>query len=226
VACGGGDEPSDEPALELPEGAIAFVDTVDDGEITQAEVDAALDVTAASQGSKDVPTEGTPEYDAVLTPAVSELILSRWIRGEAEELEITTTDAEVDAQLDTIIDTTFKGQGDFDMYLENSNLTEEDARERVELSLLAEAIQEEVLSDLSPEEQEEAITEYQDEFRARWRERTVCSEDLIEGTDGAAAEAGLGPSCSNFELPDVDEVPQTPPDDPADTPPSGSPQSP
>ncbi len=226
MACGGDDESAEEPALELPDGAIAFVDTVDDGEVTQAAVDATLDVTAASQGSKGVPAEGTPEYETLLIPAVSELILNRWIRGEAEELEIDTTDAEVDAQLESIIDTTFKGQPDYDKYLEDSNLTEEDARERVELSLLAEAIQEDVLSDLSAEEQEEAITQYQDEFMAKWRERTVCSDELLEGADGAASEEALGPSCSNFELPDVDEVPQTLPEDPADTPQSAPPYSP
>ena len=67
-ACGGDEEqPSAEAApLEVPEGAVAFVDEVDDGEVTQSELDAIVQYRAISQGFDPPLAEGTPEYSEVL----------------------------------------------------------------------------------------------------------------------------------------------------------------
>ncbi|MDX6587517.1 MAG: foldase protein PrsA [Solirubrobacterales bacterium] len=132
-------------SLSLPDGATAFVDDVDDGEITSDELDVAIEQAAAAEGGADVPEPGTPQYNAALVPALSDLLLGRWVRGEAEERGIEVTEREIDVELETIIEQQFGGQKEFDKFLEESGFSEEDALGRVELQLLTQCIQDQVI---------------------------------------------------------------------------------
>ena len=131
-------------ALSLPDGATAYVDDVDDGEITQEDLDLAIEQAAAGQGG-EVPEPGTPQYNAALVPALSDLLLGRWVRGESEERGIAVTEREIDVELETIIEEQFGGQEEFDKFLEQSGFSEEDALDRVELQLLTQCIQDQVI---------------------------------------------------------------------------------
>ncbi len=132
--------------LSLPSGATAFVDEVDDGEITQEELDVAIEQAAASEGGAAEPPEaGTPQYNAALVPALSDLLLGRWVRGEADERGIEVTEREIDVELQTIIEEQFGGQDEFDKFLDQSGFSEEDALSRVELQLLTQCIQDQVI---------------------------------------------------------------------------------
>jgi parvulin-like peptidyl-prolyl isomerase len=131
-------------ALSLPDGATAYVEDVDDGEITQDDLDVAIEQAAAGQGG-EVPEAGTPQYNAALVPALSDLLLGRWVRGEADERGIEVTDREIDVELQTIIEEQFGGQQEFEKFLEQSGFSEEDALDRVELQLLTQCIQDEVV---------------------------------------------------------------------------------
>ena len=128
----------------LPEGALAIVDGVGDP-MEQEELDAALEQAAASQQLPEVPAPDDPQYGTLLIPAVSDVLLSRWVAGEAEERGIDITDREIDAELQTIIDEQFGGQKEFDKFLEESGFSEEEARERVELQLQTQCIQDRVI---------------------------------------------------------------------------------
>ncbi len=134
VGCGN-DEPeatTEEAALEVPEGAVAFVDEVDDGEVSQSELDAIVQYRAISQGFDPPLVEGTPEYSEVLPNAFFELLFNRWVRGEADELAISVTETQIDAELETIVSQQYASQDEYERFLEDSGLTEEDARARVE----------------------------------------------------------------------------------------------
>jgi PPIC-type PPIASE domain/SurA N-terminal domain len=132
--------------LSLPSGATAFVDEADDGEITQEELDVAIEQAAAGEGgAAEPPQAGTPQYNAALVPALSDLLLGRWVRGEAEERDIEVTDREIDVELQTIIEEQFGGQKEFDKFLDQSGFSEEDALSRVELQLLTQCIQDQVI---------------------------------------------------------------------------------
>ena len=131
--------------VSLPDGAAAFVDEVDEGEITQEELDVAVEQAAAAEGGGEPPESGTEQYNAVLVPALSDLLLGRWVRGEAEERGIEVTEREVDVELETIIEQQFGGQREFENFLEESSFTREDALERVELQLLTQCIQDQVI---------------------------------------------------------------------------------
>ena len=131
--------------LSLPDGATAFVDEVGDGEITEDELNAAIEQAAAAEGNAEPPEPGTPQFGATLVPALSDLLLGRWVRGEAQERGIAVTEREVDVELETIIDEQFGGQEEFDKFLEQSGFSEEEARGRVELQLLTQCIQDQVI---------------------------------------------------------------------------------
>jgi foldase protein PrsA len=142
---------------------VAYVEEAPDGEITQEQFDAALEQAAARQQLPETPPPGSPQYDLIQETAMADLLLSRWVAGEAEELGIEVTDREIDDELDTIINEQFGGQKQFDRFLEQSKFTDEDARARVELQLLSQRIQEEVVGTEPPDIPDEEIEDYYNE---------------------------------------------------------------
>ena len=129
----------------LPDGAKAYVEDIESGEINQAEYDAAIEQAAARQGIKEVPEPGVPQYDLLKDAAMADLLLARWVRGEADELGVEVTDTAVQTELDSIIEQQFGGQEEFDRFLEQNAFSAEDATARVELQLLSTRIQERVV---------------------------------------------------------------------------------
>jgi foldase protein PrsA len=143
--------------------AVAFVDEAPDGEVTQEEFDAAIEQAAARQQVAEVPEPGTPQYDLLQETAMADLLLARWVNGEADELGIEVTDREIDAELETIITDQFGGQKEFDKFLQQSKFTEEDALARVRLQLLSQRIQEDVLGAEAPDVPEDEVADFYEE---------------------------------------------------------------
>ena len=144
--------------------SVAFVEDAPDGEITQEDFDRAIEQAAArQQGGGPTPQPGTPQYDLLQETAMADLLLSRWVAGEAEELGLEVSDREIDEELDTIITDQFGGQKEFDRFLEQSKFTPEDALERVRLQLLSQRIQENVLGTEPPDIPEEDVQDFYDE---------------------------------------------------------------
>lgn len=143
----------------LPEGDKAFVDDVEGGEVTQDQYDAALEEAAVRNGLKEVPEPGVPQYQTVNDSAMADLLVARWVRGEAEERGIEVTDTAVETERDQIIEQQFGSQKEFDRFLEQSAFTPEEALERIKLQLLSERIQQEVIPK-DPEVTDEEIRSY------------------------------------------------------------------
>jgi len=131
--------------VSLPDGAIAFVDEAESGEIDQEALDAAIAQAAARQDGGEAPEPGTPEFQAQIVPAVSDLLLARWVAGEADERGINIEDREIEAELTTIIDEQFGSDKEFQKFLDQSGFSEDDALDRVELQLLTQCIQDKVI---------------------------------------------------------------------------------
>jgi parvulin-like peptidyl-prolyl isomerase len=125
---------------------VAVVEDVPDGHITTAEYQASLEQAAALQGAKKVPPPSNPQYSALRDSAMGDLLLGRWVRGEASDRGITLSDSEISNRLDQIIQQDFGGQKQFEQYLKQAHFTAEQARDRVELQLLSNEIQKQVLS--------------------------------------------------------------------------------
>jgi parvulin-like peptidyl-prolyl isomerase len=129
----------------VPEGDIAVVEDAPDGTITAEDFDRALEQTAARQQLEEVPPTDDPQYELLADAAVSDLILSRWVGGEAEERGIEVTEREIDEELDRVKEQEFGSEKEFQRFLDDSGFTLEEARERIALQLVSQRIQDAVL---------------------------------------------------------------------------------
>jgi foldase protein PrsA len=125
---------------DVPSGAVAAVEDVDDGVVTQEDFDTALAQAAASAGQQNPPKPDDPLYDQFKEAAMQDALLGVWLAGEAEEQGIGISERELDQRLEQIIQQNFGGQKAFDQFKEQSGLSEEDVAERVRLTIVQERI--------------------------------------------------------------------------------------
>ena len=169
---------------------VAFVEDAPDGEVTQEEFDLAVEQAAARQQIREVPEPGTPQYDLLQETAMADLLLSRWVGGEAEDLGIEVSDREIDQELETIINEQFGGEKQFDRFLEQSNFSDEDARERVRLQLLSQRIQQDVLGSEAPDVPDQEVQDYYNENIEQFETpETRDVRTLLNPDEGEAQEA-------------------------------------
>ena len=129
----------------VPSGDVAVVEEAPDSEITQEEFDSGLEQSAALQGVTEVPPPDDPQYATLRDSAMSDLLLGRWVRGEASERGISFSESEISTGLDGVIEQDFGGQKEFEKFLKEAHFTLEQASERVELRLLSDELQKRVL---------------------------------------------------------------------------------
>jgi foldase protein PrsA len=124
---------------------IAVVEDVPNGTITKEEFDRSLAQTAARQGIKQVPSSDDPSYQQLADASEADLILARWVTGEAEDRGIVVTDRQIDDELQNVIQQQFGSQKAFDKFLKQNGFTQEEARDRIRLQLVSQAIQDDVI---------------------------------------------------------------------------------
>jgi foldase protein PrsA len=186
---------------DVPSGDIAVVEDAPNGDITQDEFDLTLEQTAKRQGLPKVPATDDPQYTTLRDSAISDLLLSRWISGEAEERGLSVSDTEVADQLAQIKKQQFGGEKQFQKFLESQGFSQQDAIDRVRLQLLSDQIQKEVLPDTSTPEatdklvSSDEIQNYYDANVAQFQQPETRDVRLILNKDQAQVEkakAALG----------------------------------
>jgi SurA-like N-terminal domain len=170
AACGSSKEPP-----SVPSGAVAVVEDAPDGTISKAEFESALNQTAARQGLTKPPSPSARLYPTLRDAAMSAVLLSRWVRGEAEERGITVSTTEVQRT----IKRQFGDQKSFQAFIKQLGLTAQQAREEVELSLITKEIQDQAFADAKGQAGKAVAQEFQTEFIAKWRARTACAPDYV-----------------------------------------------
>jgi parvulin-like peptidyl-prolyl isomerase len=179
---------------DVPSGDIAVVEDAPNGDITQDEFDRTLEQTAKRQGLPKVPATDDPQYTTLRDSAISDLLLSRWISGEAEERGLTVSDTEVADQLAQIKKQQFGGEKQFQKFLESQGFSQQDAVDRVRLQLLSDQIQKEVLP-ANPTASTDEIQNYYDANVAQFQQPETRDVRLILNKDQAQVEkakAALG----------------------------------
>jgi parvulin-like peptidyl-prolyl isomerase len=134
----------------VPSGDAAIVKSVPDGTITEAELKRAVAQQVAQGGLKKAPAAGSKKFEELQTAAMGELLDSIWIRGEAEELDISATDKQIEGELENIKKQNFKTDAAYQEFLETSKFTQADVDKRVELQVLSKQIQEKISSEAKP----------------------------------------------------------------------------
>jgi parvulin-like peptidyl-prolyl isomerase len=151
----------------VPSGDVAIVKGVpeEDGRINREELDRAIEQQATQGGLKKAPKPGSAKYDELTKAALGELFDAIWIKGEGEELGITVTDKEIEAELEQIKEQNFQTEKAYKEFLKTSHFTREDVDKRVELQVLSTQIQEQVNKE-APSPTSSEIAAYYDEAKA------------------------------------------------------------
>jgi foldase protein PrsA len=178
----------------VPSDAIAVVEDAPDGTITQEQFDRALTQTAARQGIKEVPPTDDPQYQLIADAAESDLILARWVLGEADERGIVISDREVEDELGKIKEQQFGSEKAFQKFLDQSGFTLDEAKARIKLQLVSDRIQKAVLPEAPDISDDEIKTFYEENIAQFQQPETRDVRVVLTKTEDEAnqAKAALG----------------------------------
>ena len=106
---------------------------------------------------------------------MSFLISSDWVIGEARDLNVQVSAAEVRHRFDRIRRQQFPKRGEFTAFLRSSGQTVGDLLFRVRLNLLSARIQRQIIAGQPESAQANALARFTKEFSTKWRAQTYCS---------------------------------------------------
>jgi parvulin-like peptidyl-prolyl isomerase len=130
----------------------------DVGNISEDKVKAAIDRQASGKGKK-APKPGSKKYEEAKEAALTEQIEGVWIRGQAEEMGISATEKQVEDELATIKKQNFPTPSAYKKFLQESQFTQDEVNELVELQIFTKQIQEKVSAE-APKLSSDAIEAY------------------------------------------------------------------
>lgn len=138
VACGGGGGGATGGSL-----ASGVVASVAGDEITQGELDEVISQAKErleSQG-QTIPAAGSREYQAFQQNALAYLVQKTQFEQQAEELDVTVSDKEVDERVARVLTQFFGGsRKKYDEALEKQGITDEQVRDELRATLVSEKI--------------------------------------------------------------------------------------
>ncbi|HEX5989772.1 MAG TPA: peptidyl-prolyl cis-trans isomerase [Solirubrobacterales bacterium] len=151
----------------VPSGDVATVEGVPDeiADVSKEEFDRALAQQVAQAKLKKTPEAGSDKFEELKTAAMGELLDQIWIQGQAEELDLSVTDKQIEEELESIKKQNFGSDEGYEKFLKESKFTQEDVDDRVRLQLLSTQIQEKVSGE-SPKPSSEEVQAYYDAEKA------------------------------------------------------------
>jgi foldase protein PrsA len=182
----------------LPDGDVAIVDGAPDGGITEEEFQTALRQAAFNLQLNELPPQDDPQYEQVSQAAISNLIQTRWVRGEAEDRGITVDERDVEQALDSIIQDQLGGQKGYERFLKSSEVdgepafTEEDVRDVAELTALSDRLQEEAVPEVTDDNVSDSdVEDYYDTHTDQFATPETRDVRVILNPDEAEIQAAI-----------------------------------
>jgi parvulin-like peptidyl-prolyl isomerase len=174
----------------VPSGDVALVEDApwDKGEVTMAEFEHSLEVTAAQQGTKEVPKPGDAKYDELKDAAINALFETIRIFGLAEEWDIEVSEKEVADELKKIKKESFKTDAEFQKFLKDSRYTPADVDERVEVQIISNKLQERLKENTPKPSQGEIEAYYEAAKDTQFTQKPSRDVRLIANKDRKKAE--------------------------------------
>jgi parvulin-like peptidyl-prolyl isomerase len=175
----------------VPSGDVAKVQDVPDelAAVSQKEFDHVMAQQVAAAKLKKPPAPGSKKYEEMKKKALEELFDQIWITGEAEELGVKVTNKQVEEELAQIKKQSFPSPSAYQKFLKESNFTEEDVNDRVELQVLSNAIQEQVNSEAPAPSSAEVKSYYEAEKAKQFTEKESRDVRIIVNEDKAKVDA-------------------------------------
>ena len=177
----------------VPSGDVAHVSSVSSefANISEDKLKHSIDRLAVSgeEKAKKPPKPGTDKYEELQEKAMSELIEGTWIRGEAEEQGITVTPKQVEDELTTIKKQNFPTKAAYAKFLKESNFTQQEVNELVELQIFTKEIQAKVSAQAPAPSSDEVEAYYEDEKATQFTTKESRDVRLILNEDKGEVEA-------------------------------------
>jgi foldase protein PrsA len=151
----------------IPDGDIVVIEDApgDSGEISKGDFNHTLEIVLASEGPEKAPKPGSAEYEEAEDAALSTLIESAWLEGQADEMGIEATDQEVAKKLKEIKAENFPKEAEFQKFIKEKKFTPEDIEDRVRLEVLSEKIRQ-ALQEEPPTPSQREIENYYEAAKA------------------------------------------------------------
>jgi parvulin-like peptidyl-prolyl isomerase len=172
---------------DVPSDGVAVVDG---NEITQADFDTAFQQASSQAGLPQPPAPGDDQYEQVRDQALGSLLDSAWIEGEGERQGVEVTDKEVQDTFTQLKSQNFKTEAEYQQFLQQSGLTQEDIDERVRLQVISQKIQEQITND-TPEVSDEEVREFYDANKAQFEQPESRDIRVIVNKDPAQVQQAL-----------------------------------
>lgn len=135
---------------------VAVVDDAPDGHITVDQFNTALKQTALGQGLQSVPKPSDPQYATLKDTALSNLITSRWIEGEAADRGITASDTDIQNWIKQNIG----GPAQFKKAAKQAGFTPAEARDQARIIVVSQELQKEVIPTKPPTVSEDLVKNF------------------------------------------------------------------
>jgi len=164
AGCGGGKDAK----ASVPDDAIAVV-CDDNTPIPRSEFeDLMTQVETGYKAQKqDFPKVGTAQYNDLKNRAVEYLVQRYRYAADADNLDVTVSDKEVDDRMAEIVKTSFKGkQAELDKALKQQGITLEQAKAQLHDRILQEKLYKKVTSDIKVSDAE--LKKYYDDNKAQF----------------------------------------------------------
>jgi parvulin-like peptidyl-prolyl isomerase len=177
----------------VPSGDIALVSGVPDdvGHISEAEYKLAVAQQVASGEPKEVPKPGSKKAEELKQAIVGQLLESAWIQGEAEELGISVTDKQIEAELAQIKKSNWPTPAAYKEFLETSKLTQDEVNEKVKVQLFGTKLKELILAGAPAPSNSEIAESYEENKATAYTTKPSRDVRVIINEDKAEVEAAL-----------------------------------
>jgi parvulin-like peptidyl-prolyl isomerase len=130
----------------IPSGDVILVEDVpgDSGHVSKEKFDHELELAAKQAGLKKAPKPDSPKYEEVTEAAMTSLLETIWLEGQAAEMGITVSDAEIAKELEKLKKESFQSEAEFNAVVKESGFTPEDVDSRVKAQTLSSAVQQQL----------------------------------------------------------------------------------
>jgi parvulin-like peptidyl-prolyl isomerase len=172
---------------DVPDDAVAVVDGE---EITQADFETAFTQTSSQSGLQTPPAPGDEQYETIRDQALSAVLDTAWILGEGERRGVEVTDKEVQDTFTQLKDQNFQTEEEYQQFLQQSGLSQEDIDERVRLQVISQKIQEQITSD-TPEVSDDEARDFYEDNKSQFEQPESRDIRLIANKDPAQVEQAL-----------------------------------
>ena len=177
----------------VPSGDAVHISSVPDefANISEDKVKRATlrQATSGEEKSKKPPKPGTDKYEELQEKALTELIEGVWIRGEGEELGIEVTEKQVEDELEAVKKQNFPTPAAYKKFLAESNFTQDEVNELVELQIITKEIQGEINQKAPKPSSSEIEAYYEAEKATQFTTKESRDVRLILNEDKAEVEA-------------------------------------